>query len=442
MSEAGSKPEIHPLECASRALVRICDGIENKIPSASSSEIIGNEIAAAELTGGQAARAFDVVHGVLRWRYRLDAALNGASRRGKLEAPSQLRNLLRAAAYELLIRRADEPAGLVSAVVDIAKGYKGGKYGALANAVCRKLASAVSSAPPRDDAPLADFAAHYSIQPALLVHLGETRGREWAIAAARATADRFQSQLRVNPFIEPNEEFPASIGAKKRTYEGKDYWEADSLSPSLRKANAEGRIVVQALPSQYASFLLDPLPGDKVLDAASGVGTKAHHLLALMAGWGELVLADVSKSQRDKCIANFKRLGVPEPDYRILDLSDNEAVSNEFVGEKFDAILLDAPCTGSGLIHHMPEKRYTIDLGLLDAFADRQRKMLENLLRLLAPGGSLVYATCSVFKEEDEDVTETALETPVGRFTSVDRVLFPPCGRHIGFFVEKIRRLE
>lgn len=436
----------HPLEVSARLLAEIFEFILSGEFFQATPRLVDKEIQRSGLSGARAARVLDVVLGVLRWRDRLDTALDGVSKRGRLKVPDLVHCLLRALAYELIVRRKDEPAGLVSEVVSISKRFsskaKSGDFSALTNAIGRKLALLPEERAPDASAGINELASYYSIPLDLLEKMNRDYGEEFAGRVARATGDRFIHQLRVNPFKEKNEEYPESLGATKRMYEGFEYWETDSLTPEVREANREGRIIVQALPSLLASLVLDPRPGESVLDAASGVGVKAHHLTSLIGSRGEIVLADISPNKKMLSASNFERWGVPEADYRIVNIADREAFKAEFKDCEFDAIMVDVPCTGSGLIHHYPEKRYTLNPAKAEEFARREEKILENCLSLLKPGGRLVYATCSIWKAENEEVTASVLSRSRGKFASLLSHFFSPSGKHPGFFIEKIKRIQ
>jgi len=442
-----SEPGKHPLGVASELATKIFHLISEGRHFPPSPRLIDRGIERAGLSGAHSARVFDVTLGILRWRDRLDNALSKALTKGSFKMPEQAKNLLRAAAYELVVRREDEPAGLVNKVVDISKHIAApdgriGKLAPLFNAVLRKIAGSSPEPMPGDDAGLDGFSTFYSIPEAILSKAAEQYDRIWMNKMCRSTGDRFIHHLRVNPFVEPNEAWPEALNAVRFESNGEIIWEADSLSHEIRAANIEGKIIIQSLPSQTAAIMLDPRPGDRVLDAASGVGIKAHHLMSLIAGWGDLVLCDISPEKRKICLSNFTRWNVPEPDYRLVDLADSDAVVRGFEGDRFDAILLDAPCSGSGLIHHLPEKRYTMNLELLGEFQALQKKMLRNCLTSLSPGGRLVYATCSIWAEENECVTDEVLCESEGRFKRSERQVFAPCGRYPGFFIEKILSME
>ncbi len=435
---------IHALRAAAAVLADIFDKIDRGQPFQSSHRLCDAECEKSGLKGARAARVYDSVLGALRWRDNLDETLKKHLTKGKLKfAPLEL-GLLRAAAYEICIRRQDEPAGLVSEIVEIAKGIStsGKDFHKLANAVLRKLAASPANLPPEDSAELKEFASYYSMPNWMLEKLSNQRSEDFAKAAARATGDKIVHHLRVNPFKEANEELPAALGARSLGTICEGAWETDSLSGEVRKANAEGRIVVQTLPSQIAAVMLDPRPGESVLDAACGAGIKAGHLCALMSGWGEIVFLDKSEEKRRDCASNFERWNIPMPDYLICDVSRPESFERTVERyEKFDAVLLDAPCTGSGLVHHLPEKRYTLREKDPAVFGALQAAMLENCLRVLKPGGRLVYSTCSLWREENEDATAAALDRLGDGYESEFNRIFAPSGAHPGFYIEKISRL-
>jgi 16S rRNA (cytosine967-C5)-methyltransferase len=159
---------------------------------------------------------------------------------------------------------------------------------------------------------------------------------------------------------------------------------------------AEGEVSVQDAAAQLAAGLLDARPGMRVLDACAAPGGKACHLLERNPGI-ELTAMDVAPRRLERVGENLARLGL---EARLLagDAADPQAWWD---GRPFERILLDAPCTGSGVVRRHPDIKLLRRPEDIGAMAERQRLMLEALWPLLVPGGRLLYATCSVFRAEN-----------------------------------------
>ena len=157
----------------------------------------------------------------------------------------------------------------------------------------------------------------------------------------------------------------------------------------------EGELSVQDLGAQHAARLLDVRPGMRVLDACAAPGGKTAHLLEIADC--KLIAADDDPGRARRIGENLSRLGLAT-EVRVHDC----ASPRSFRGEPpFDRILLDAPCTASGVVRRHPDIRWLRRETDIAGFARAQERLLEALWRLLAPGGTLLYVTCSVFPEEN-----------------------------------------
>jgi 16S rRNA (cytosine967-C5)-methyltransferase len=181
---------------------------------------------------------------------------------------------------------------------------------------------------------------------------------------------------------------------------------ADALPVERIPGFAEGAVSVQDAGAQMAAHLLDLAPGQRVLDACAAPGGKAGHILSLASV--DLLALDIDP---DRCLRigqNLQREGLldmPDAPVRVL-AADAARPVDWWDGRPFDRILLDAPCTASGIVRRHPDVRWLRRRGDLATLVARQRELLEALWPLLLAGGKLLYATCSVFPEEGEGVVE------------------------------------
>jgi 16S rRNA (cytosine967-C5)-methyltransferase len=162
----------------------------------------------------------------------------------------------------------------------------------------------------------------------------------------------------------------------------------------------EGHFAVQDEASQMASLLLNPQPGERILDCCAAPGGKATHLAQLMGNQGELLAMDISSSKLPLIQESAARLGISIIRTRAADLLQSGA----FPADAFDRILLDAPCSGLGVIRRNPEAKWRVTSEDIARLAAVQKNLLKNAIRMLKPGGKLLYSTCSTTPDENEGV--------------------------------------
>lgn len=173
----------------------------------------------------------------------------------------------------------------------------------------------------------------------------------------------------------------------------------------------EGLVTVQDAASQLAAPLLAPVPGMRVLDACAAPGGKTTHLLELTGGRLDLTALDISAGRLERVAANLSRLGLAA---RLV-AGDATEPAAWWDGRPFDRILLDAPCSATGIIRRHPDIKLLRRAEDLPALAARQQLMLARLWPLLAPGGRLLYSTCSLLRQENQQVVAGFLAAGAAR---------------------------
>ena len=169
----------------------------------------------------------------------------------------------------------------------------------------------------------------------------------------------------------------------------------------------EGKIVIQEEASAVASILLDPKPGETVVDLCAAPGGKTTHMAELMENKGTIYAFDVDSTRIKRMKMLLKRMGIT-----IVKIYQEDArEAPKILGKNFaDKVIVDAPCTSTGTIAKNPELRWRIQPDKLGEIVDLQKSILEAGVKLLKPGGRLLYCTCSVFVEEGEEVVKWVLK--------------------------------
>jgi 16S rRNA (cytosine967-C5)-methyltransferase len=189
-----------------------------------------------------------------------------------------------------------------------------------------------------------------------------------------------------------------------------------------------GEVSVQDEAAQLAAGLLEAGPGERVLDACAAPGGKACHILESQPLLAELVAMDIDDARLSKVAENLRRLELQAT------LVTGDATRPPLAPASFDRILLDAPCSGSGVIRRHPDIKWLRRDSDIDQFAILQEHLLDGLWPLLKPEGTLLYATCSIFREENSDVVGAFLaRQPAARLANPDASWGEPvdCGRQL-----------
>jgi 16S rRNA (cytosine967-C5)-methyltransferase len=192
-------------------------------------------------------------------------------------------------------------------------------------------------------------------------------------------------------------------------------------SPETLPGWSEGACWVQDAAAQLAVEALAPAPGARVLDACAAPGGKSAQLAARLDAQGSLVAVDIDARRMRRVEATLARLQLPAPQVKLL--AGDATRAETFAGESrvFDAILLDAPCSATGIIRRQPDIKWHRRAEDIAPLAALQSRLLDTLWPLLAPGGRLLYATCSLLPEENSRQVEGFLaRTPRARALPLD----------------------
>lgn len=178
----------------------------------------------------------------------------------------------------------------------------------------------------------------------------------------------------------------------------------------------EGFFEVQDASSQLVAYFLDVKPGMRVVDTCAGAGGKTLHLASLMENKGQLIAMDIYESKLKQLKIRAKRNGVFNAEYRVID--STKAIKK--LHEKADRVLIDAPCSGLGVLKRNPDSKWKLQPEFIDNIKKVQEEVLTNYSKIVKPGGKLVYATCSILPSENQEQVKKFLSSEQGKnFTFV-----------------------
>ncbi len=345
----------------------------------------------------------ELVLGTLRRRGWLDHVLAGLASRPLGHVTPGVLDALRLGAYQLLFTRV-APHAAVSESVELARRVEPRSAG-FANAVLRRLQR---EGPPPEPDPVADAAAWLTSVGSLPAWLAERwlgqLGPGPAVARARALLVAPPTHVRLNPRVPDAGAQVRAAGVELRPTAVPDALEAEGPVVGLAE---RGLLYVQDAASQLVARLA--AAEGLVLDACAAPGGKSLLIADLGGPRARVVAAELSRRR----LATLVRLGSRWGATNVLPLAA-DALRPPFAAAAFDAVLLDAPCSGLGTLARNPDVRWRLAPRDLPRHAARQRALLEAVAALVRPGGRLVYAVCSVEPEETEDVLSPFLAAHPG----------------------------
>jgi 16S rRNA (cytosine967-C5)-methyltransferase len=361
-------------------------------------------------------RAFimEIVYGVLRNLYVLDWII-GTFVKSTKQIKDQTINNLRIALYQILFMRVPDFA-VVYEAVEIEKDR--GKP-SLVNAVLRNIIrnkENIRLPIPIDD-PVKDISINTSHQPWMVKRWIERYGIDETRSLTEANNSIPPLVLRTNTLrIARNELLrrlaEAEIGAQATRF-SPDGIVMDRAFSFQDLAAFQGLFSVQDEASQMIGFLLSPQQGERILDACAAPGGKTTHLAQLMQDKGEIIAIDKDDHRLGKLQENIRSHGIESVRVIRADIGAQKGLGT------FDRILLDAPCSSTGVIRRNPDVKYRHTRQDIITFGKKQANLLRAVAPLLRDGGKIVYSVCSIEPEEGEHVIQDFLKTS-GEFRIID----------------------
>lgn len=206
----------------------------------------------------------------------------------------------------------------------------------------------------------------------------------------------------------------------------------------LTDAFKQGFFEVQDANSQLVAAFLDVKPGMRVVDTCAGAGGKTLHIASLMENKGQLIAMDLYESKLKQLKLRAKRNSAFNIEYRIID--STKVIKK--LHEKADRVLIDAPCSGLGVLKRNPDAKWKLQPEFIDNIRKVQAEVLENYSKIVKPGGKLVYATCSILPSENQEQVKRFLTTEIGKqFQFIeDRKILSSESGFDGFYMALLER--
>lgn len=200
----------------------------------------------------------------------------------------------------------------------------------------------------------------------------------------------------------------------------------------------KGWFEVQDASSQLVAQMLDPKPGMKVIDACAGAGGKSLHIATLMENKGQIISLDIYENKLNELKRRARRNGLHNIETRLIDSS--KVIKKLF--DKGDKVLIDAPCSGLGVLKRNPDTKWKTQPEFLKEVKKLQSEILDSYSRMVKPGGQLVYATCSILPSENDIQIKNFLKRECGKEFSLlmDKKIWPSDTGYDGFYIALLER--
>ena len=382
-----------------------------------------------------------LVYGVTENRLYLDYFLDKILSKGLNSLNMKVQTILRLGSYQLEKMDSVPDYAAISTSVDLAKKYTKG-FDKLVNASLRGWQRKKKEIQLPDENKLGDYLSiKYSCRREIVDILLAQRGEEAAEKILEKTLEPGVLTLRVNTYKSDIEEV-----TKELTGEGL-HVEASSLSPRILKVEGdeinipklpcykEGRVSIQSEESCLIADSCEAKPGDKILDVCAAPGGKTLAMAEAMGNTGEIVACDIYATRLDLIKRNADRLGVSILEY--LEHDGREPLDKSYDGY-FDIILVDAPCSGLGVMRKKPEIKQRVPN--IEELQDVQKSILDNVKHNLRTSGRLIYSTCSLDKRENTEVINDFLTRNDNYSLVYERELLPHIDDIDGFYVAVLRK--
>lgn len=359
---------------------------------------------------------YAILMGVLRRRSQLDWALAQYARKPLNKLSPAVLELLRMGAFQILHLERVPNFAAVNTTVDLAKRSRHAWAGGLINGILRKLAAQPAAIrwPDRSQSPLQHLAVTTAMPEWLVDRWVRQLGLAITTKICEATLQIPPMTLRCNPLKADRAQLLEDLAAHVKNIQKTQIspWglrvqglktRLTSLPPFTR-----GLFQVQDEAAQLVGGLCEPMPGQRILDACAGLGTKTGHLASLAGPTSDVVALDKDAAKIQRLISEMKRLGLSQVQAHAESLGN---YATRPVSIPFDCVLVDAPCCGWGVLRRNPDAKWRATAQQVGRKAKIQMQLLVQAAPLVKPTGLLVYSVCTTEPEETDAVVDAFLAT-------------------------------
>ncbi len=375
-------------------------------------KLLGNALKIEHLIPQDKALLMELVNGVVRWRARLDWILTGFYHGDYQKCLNLVKNAMRIALYQItFLNRIPIPAAIYESV-EIVKNIQGEKTAGIVNGVLRNIARNLENIryPEKGDDESYYYSVYYSFPKWMVRRWMDRYGNDESIRLINFFNTRPYVPVRVNS-LKSNVEEIVEIFEKYNVNFRKIKYESSSLlldSPKYDIAASEifrkGMITIQDPSATIASRLALPKVGDLVFDLCAAPGGKSFAIAEIMKNEGKIVALDKHTSKLTFIKEGAERLGIT-----IIETQEADATTFEYA-ELADIVFVDAPCSGLGTISKKVDIKWKREPEDITMLVNLQRQIIDNAVKLVKIGGVIIYSTCTIEPEENDNNINYLLE--------------------------------
>jgi 16S rRNA (cytosine967-C5)-methyltransferase len=391
-------------EAAREVALQILNKIEQQ--GAYSNLLLNDVLQRNALEAREVALVTELIYGTTQRLNTIDLILQQYLSKDIAKLQPWVRNLLRLSAYQFLFLDRIPPHAIVNEAVKIAKKQGHSGISGLVNAVLRKMVARIGFPDVPSDLSLEEQIGFRYSHPAWLIQRWISQyGQEVTEQMAAANLLPPHISIRVNRLRITREQLLEEINASGRNATP-SYLSSDGIIVGSGGNMAHspwymnGHCTIQDESSMVVAAAVQPSRGMRILDCCAAPGGKSTHLAEWMNDEGSIIACDIHPHKIEIIKQNAARLGIKCIDTLCIDATQ---LSEHFAAHSFDSILLDVPCSGLGVIRRKPEVKWNKSEHEIKTLVQLQRNLLSTIQPLLKPGGTLIYSTCTLNHEENED---------------------------------------
>lgn len=350
-----------------------------------------------------------LVHGVIKMKRRLDFVYSHYLQRPNVKLDRITRNILRLGLYQLIFTDRIPHGAAVSETVNLARGMVHQTRGSFINAILRNYLRQPEKVkfPDPEENPVEYLGTFYSYPDWFVKYCIDEFGREKAEKVLERGNEAPKLTFRLNRLKCTPEQLEEILGKhgvefEKGKYLDDFYHIKKSGLPLQEKLIDPGRVYIQDESAGLPVRLMDPLPKQHIVDLAAAPGGKATYAASLMRNQGLVTAVDINNNRLEVLFSNAQRMGIKIIAPVLCDIMD-------FRGPDSNKVLIDVPCSGWGVVAKNSDLRWSKTREDSVKLAETQAKLIRHAANLVRPGGILVYSTCTIIRDENDQIIEEFL---------------------------------